>query len=274
MRLKDTLFESILDRELVVASSGSGGLAELLFNLLNPLTVVINLHGNHLARVLLHCGRVLLRLAGGTCLHDLLVIAGGCLHAGLGPVAQHVLVVACRRVRVGLQQRVRDAVVVGAAALVRVGDEHTRPQLVLEQTVIQGVVAEIRRQLVPRRRQRVLQDATQVLHGLRAVLSLLLHEPVRALREVGGIVTATLHALDDHLVLGLVGLLLDGDHLLGKHRQPDLLVHGLLRDVLLDRVERVLVRHVDARVSLRLRGLHANLNPRFLVALRIVSTSG
>jgi hypothetical protein len=69
-----------------------------------------------------------------------------------------------------------------------------------------------------------------------------------------------LHALDYHLVLGFVGFFLDWDNFLGEDCLSDLFVDRLLRDVFLDRVERVLIGNVDACVSLGLGGLHTYLN--------------
>lgn len=55
---------------------------------------------------------------------------------------------------------------------------------------------------------------------------------------------------------------------------PDLLVHCLFRDVLLNCVEGVLIRDINARMSLGLGSLNAYLNSGFLiVTLRMVATS-
>ena len=69
-----------------------------------------------------------------------------------------------------------------------------------------------------------------------------------------------MHSLDNHLVLGLVWFFLNGDDLFGEDCLSDLFINSLFRDVLLNRVERILIGDVDARMSLSLRGLHANLN--------------
>lgn len=266
MRLQNTFLKGILNRKVIVRC-GSGRFAELLLNcLLYSSLLVIGLNHHHFAwilldSVLLHIlsyGRHLLRWWRD-------------LHASLWSVTQDVLV--AYRMRIGLKQGVRNALIESVQLFV---DDDTWSQLVFKQAVVHRVVPEVSRKLVSMCWKWIVHGTSQVLYRLSTVFKFLFHHQpstsARSLWHICGIVP--LHPFDDHFVLRLVWLFLNGNYLLSEHSLPYLLVNCFLRYVFLDCIKRILIRHVDASVSLCLRGLHTNLNSWLLIlTMRLVVTS-
>lgn len=164
---------------------------------------------------------------------------------------------------ISLKKRVGNTLVVRATFIRVRNPEHTCSELIPEQTIIQSVVAKIRGEFVSSCRKWVIESATQILHWLRAVFKLLLHHTSRSLREIGGVtwIRRALHTFHNHLVLRFIWFFLNWDDLFGQGSVPYFLVNCFLRNVFLDGIKRILIGNINSSVSLRLRGLNANLNP-------------
>jgi hypothetical protein len=154
IRLQDTLFESILNWKVII-SDCCRRFTELLLDVLYPSfapSIIIDVNCDHLAGILLN-SRVLLDI--WTCLHYLLMILN--LQACFRPITQNgvliVAIVACR-VCISLQERIGYALIVGYFAWIR--NYSTWSQVVLEETIIQSVVAKVSWHFITRCRKWII----------------------------------------------------------------------------------------------------------------------